>query len=193
MIIPPDLRVERRHNATPKDQRNPFQRDRDRILYASAFRRLAGITQIARAGESDLLHSRLAHTLKAAQVGRRLAEYVMANQPTEAEHIGVHPEVVEAACLAHDLGHAPFGHLGEQVLNRLVLKTEADGFEGNAQTFRILTKLAVRFETCEGLDLTRATLAACMKYPWVRDSRDRKRRRNGGSIRQNSRTLNSSD
>ena len=104
-----------------------------------------------------------------AQVGRRLAEYVIANQTPEAITLGVDPEVVESACLAHDLGHPPFGHLGEEVLNELVLENEdQDGFEGNAQSFRILTKLAVRFVACEGLDLTRVTLAACIKYPWRR-------------------------
>lgn len=72
MIIPSGLRSDRRHNATPGDQRQAFQRDRDRILYSSAFRRLAGITQIARAGEADVFHTRLAHTLKVSQVGRRL-------------------------------------------------------------------------------------------------------------------------
>ena len=78
---------------------------------------------------------------------------------------------MEAACLAHDLGHPPFGHLGEKVLNDLVLDAgNGDGFEGNAQSFRVLTKLAVRYTECQGLDLTRATLAASIKYPWVRDA-----------------------
>lgn len=104
-----------------------------------------------------------------AQVGRRLAEYVIANHARESLTLGVSPEVVEAACLAHDLGHPPFGHLGEQTLNTLTLPHDPGGFEGNAQSFRILTKLAVRFENCPGLDLTRATLAACLKYPWTRD------------------------
>jgi dGTPase len=170
VIIAGDRRQVRRHAATPEDQRNEFQRDRDRILYSSAFRRLAGITQIARAGEADVFHTRLAHTLKVAQVGRRLAEYVIETQPDECEVLGVHQEVVEAACLAHDLGHPPFGHLGEQVLNGLVTaEHDEGGFEGNAQSFRILTSSAVRFADCDGLDLTRATLAACIKYPWERD------------------------
>jgi len=170
LIIPGAERVIRHHSASPEDQRTPYQRDRDRILYSSAFRRLAGITQVARAGESDVFHTRLAHTLKVAQVGRRLAEVVMRNQTAEAVTLGVDPEVVEAACLAHDLGHPPFGHLGEKVLNELVtIQGDQDGFEGNAQSFRVLTKLAIRFNRCDGLDLTRATLAACIKYPWRRD------------------------
>jgi dGTPase len=172
VIISAARRKDRRHAATPEDQRNQFQRDRDRILYSSAFRRLAGITQIARAGEADVFHTRLAHTLKVAQVGRRLAEYVIEKQPKECAVLGVDPEVVESACLAHDLGHPPFGHLGEQVLSKLVTDAhEEDGFEGNAQSFRILTSSAVRFADCDGLDLTRATQAACIKYPWYRDRR----------------------
>jgi dGTPase len=128
-------------------------------------------TQIARAGEADVFHTRLAHTLKVAQVGRRLAEFVIARQTPTAITLGVDAEVVEAACLAHDLGHPPFGHLGEETLNDLVLGDgDDDGFEGNAQSLRILSKLAVRFTACDGLDLTRATLAACIKYPWRRDA-----------------------
>ena len=181
MIITGDrARRERRHSATVDDQRGPFQRDRDRVLYCSAFRRLAGVTQIARAGEADFFHTRLTHTMKVAQVGRRLAEHILHDQPTEADALGLDAEVVETACLAHDLGHAPFGHLGETVLNRLVLdKGDQDGFEGNAQSFRIITKLAVRFE-CDGLDLTRATLAACIKYPWYRDQRSENKSKKWG-------------
>jgi dGTPase len=162
-------RTRRRHNVAPDDQRGRFERDRDRILYSSAFRRLAGITQIVRAGESDAFHTRQQHTIKVAQVGRRLAQNCLRQQPELGKYLGVDPEVVEAACLAHDLGHPPFGHVGEHVLHDNVAKHDPDGFEGNAQTFRILTKLAVRFEECPGLDLTRATLAACLKYPWLRE------------------------
>ena len=111
-----------------------------------------------------MFHTRLQHTLKVAQVGRRLAQICKKNQPELCASLGVHEEVVEAACLAHDLGHPPFGHIAETVLNELVLKTDPDGFEGNAQSFRILSKLAVRY-ACPGLDLTRATLAACLNIP----------------------------
>ncbi|POR50012.1 deoxyguanosinetriphosphate triphosphohydrolase family protein [Bosea psychrotolerans] len=152
------------------DQRNPAQRDADRILYSSAFRRLAGITQIVRAGEADVFHTRQQHTFKVAQIGRRLAEKCYKANQKLAAAIGFIPDVVEAACLAHDLGHPPFGHRGEYALNDLVEQAgDPDGYEGNAQTFRIITKLAVRFEECVGLDLTRATLAATLKYPWMRD------------------------
>jgi len=173
--------------ASGLDQRDEFARDRDRILYCSAFHRLAGITQIVRAGELDIFHTRQQHTYKVAQIGRRLAEHRLSEQPEAAKLHGLHPEVVEAACLAHDLGHPPFGHAAETELDRLVcdpttvdgIKEDAapDGYEGNAQTFRILTKLAVRYSKDNpGLDLTRATLAATLKYPWLRDqSIDKKR------------------
>jgi len=131
---------------------------------------LAGVTQIVRAGEADFFHTRQQHTIKVAQVGRRLTQRCIVDFPHEADRIGLDPEVVEGACLAHDLGHPPFGHIGEASLDKLVVKAgQSDGFEGNAQSFRIITKLCVRFDNCAGLDLTRATLAACLKYPWFRD------------------------
>ena len=133
------------------------------------------MTQIVRAGEADVFHTRQQHTIKVAQIGRRLAQRICRDQPHEAAAEGVDPEVVEAACLAHDLGHPPFGHIGEDVLDELVRgKAEKDGFDGNAQSFRILTKLAVRFDTCDGMDLTRATLAASLKYPWFREKSGKK-------------------
>jgi len=174
--------------STSNDQRRAFERDRDRILYSSAFHRLAGITQIVRAGELDIFHTRQQHTYKVAQIGRRLAEYRLSQQPEAAKLHGLDPEVVEAACLAHDLGHPPFGHAAEYELDRLVREptlcggseddAAADGYEGNAQTFRILTKLAVRFgKDSPGLDLTRATLAATLKYPWLRDLSHEKKKK----------------
>lgn len=167
-----DYRKKRRHGTPKKDQRRPFEVDRDRIQYSSAFHRLAGVTQIVRAGESGVFHTRQQHTYKVAQVGRRLAQYCQSTNETLATKLGLDPEVVEAACLAHDLGHPPFGHAGEHTLNKLVEdKGDADGFEGNAQTFRIITKLAVRFPLIDGLDLTRVTLAGCLKYPWLRDKK----------------------
>lgn len=152
------------------DQRDQFAIDRDRIQYSSAFHRLAGVTQIVRAGESDIFHTRQQHTYKVAQIGRRLAELCRHQHKSICEVVGLDVEAVEAACLAHDLGHPPFGHAGEQVLNELIEESgDPDGFEGNAQTFRIVTKLSVRFTEVGGLNLTRAVLAACLKYPWHRD------------------------
>jgi dGTPase len=164
-------RATRRHALSRLDQRTPFQRDRDRILYCSAFRRLAGVTQIVAADEADVFHTRQQHTLKVAQLGRRLAQRCLENQREAATYLGLDPEVVEAACLAHDLGHPPFGHVGEKALHEKVMEAkDLDGYEGNAQSFRILTKLALRYEQRPGLDLTRATLAAVLKYPWFREA-----------------------
>ena len=128
-----------------------------------------------RASEADVFHTRQQHTIKVAQVGRRLGQKLLVEQPTEAAARGLDPEVVEAACLAHDLGHPPFGHIGEHTLDDLVKEAgDKEGFEGNAQSFRIVTKLAVRFPDHPGINLSRATLAACLKYPWTRGKTGKK-------------------
>jgi dGTPase len=171
-------RQERQHNPfgnqgdKPGENRRSFQVDRDRILYSSAFRRLAQITQVLTAQEGHVFHNRLTHSLKVAQVARRLAERLVAEQSQIAEAIGgVDPDVVEAAALAHDLGHPPFGHTAEEELDACARKAGlVDGFEGNAQSFRILTRLAIHRLDYYGLNLTRATLNAVLKYPWLRGS-----------------------
>lgn len=172
-----EQRLARRYKVSDPDQRGEFARDRDRILYSSAFHRLAGVTQIVKAGEEDVFHTRQQHTYKVAQIGRRVAEYLVRVQSDRTDEVGVHPEVVEGACLAHDIGHPPFGHAAEKELDKLVVEAElTEGFEGNAQTFRILTKLSVRYgPDWPGLDLTRATLAATLKYPWLRDKENEKK------------------
>jgi dGTPase len=180
-------RQQRQHNPfgsqgdKPGDNRQSFQVDRDRILYSSAFRRLAQITQVLTAQEGHVFHNRLTHSLKVAQVARRLAERLVAEQPKIAEAIGgVDPDVVEAAALAHDLGHPPFGHTAEEELDACARKAGlADGFEGNAQSFRILTRLAIHRLDYYGLNLTRATLNAVLKYPWRRspDSSNKRHRK----------------
>jgi dGTPase len=154
----------------PLDQRTAGQRDRDRILYTPFFRRLAGVTQVVAPTEGRVFHNRLTHTLEVAQAGRRAAEYLIQSQHHLVAVVGgLDPEVVEAASLAHDLGHPPFGHIAEKELDRLVYDARVlDGFEGNAQSFRIVTKLARRHESFVGLNLTRATLNAILKYPWLR-------------------------
>ena len=154
----------------PGDSRKSFQVDRDRILYSSAFRRLAQITQVVTPHEGHVFHNRLTHSLKVAQVARRLAERLVAEQPEIAIVIcGVDPDVVESAALAHDLGHPPFGHTAEEQLDDCAVKAGlTDGFEGNAQSFRILTRLAIHRIDYYGLNLTRATLRAVLKYPWLR-------------------------
>lgn len=158
------------------DRRSEFARDRDRILYSSALRRLAGVTQVVSAGEGHVFHNRLTHTLKVAQLARRLAEGFAARYAEElgSTNESIEPEVVEAAALAHDLGHPPFGHIGEQTLRACVRNAGLpEGYEGNAQSFRIVNRLAEYRAKIQGLDLTRATRAAILKYPWFYNANPR--------------------
>lgn len=154
------------------DDRSHYQRDRDIILYTSAFKRLSGITQVTSSYTGHVFHNRLTHSLQVAQVGRSLAQKLLFREKTRhlANQVQLIPEAVEAGCLAHDLGHPPFGHVAEEVLNELVGE-DAEGFEGNAQSLRILTELAFRASKFPGLNLTRATLRAVLKYPWTFERR----------------------
>ncbi|MFD2093407.1 deoxyguanosinetriphosphate triphosphohydrolase family protein [Blastococcus deserti] len=154
--------------ATPNDPIPAFSRDRQRILASDVFRRLGGVTQVTTdLGESQLLYNRLTHSLRVGQIGRMITEGLVRNWPHE-NLAPPNADVVEAAGLAHDLGHPPFGHIGEQALDQLALEENLDGYEGNAQTFRIVTKLATNTQGSHGLNLTRATLNAVLKYPWFR-------------------------
>jgi dGTPase len=151
--------------------RNAFERDRDRILYSASFRRLAVVTQVLSPTEGFAGHNRLTHALKVGQVSRRLAQRLI--RKSDADFVdslgGIDPDVAESAGLAHDLGHPPFGHVAEEELNKVVMAAGVtDGFEGNAQSFRIVTKTEIREPSMPGLDLTRATLGALLKYPWLK-------------------------
>ena len=180
-------RYARMHVPSRRDHRTEGEHDRDRVLYSSAFRRLVGVTQVASAIDGHVFHNRLTHTLEVAQIAHRTAQRLVKEQPDVAKDLGgVDPDVAEAAALAHDLGHPPFGHVGEEKLQELVegyeksaglKERERDSFEGNAQSFRIVTNLAFRHEASPGLDLTRATLAAILKYPWFRNTADPERKK----------------
>lgn len=153
---------------------SPFRADRDRVASSPFFGRLAGVTQVVSpSGSGLLLHNRLTHSLKVAQIARAIAERLTADPEIDAllEKLGgCDPDVVEAAALAHDLGHPPFGHLGEEILDRIARHrfNLPDGFEGNAQSFRIVTTTDARGPRGVGLDLTAAVRAALLKYPWTR-------------------------
>jgi dGTPase len=171
------------HKPEPDDRgryRNEAQRDRDRIMYSSAFQRLGGVTQVTESELGFTFHTRLTHSLKVAQVTRRAVELLLQEADDPDGHVvgdavalvkTLNPDAAEASALAHDLGHPPFGHVAEAVLDRLSREAGGEGFQGNAQSFRIVTRLAIRAEAI-GLSLTRRTLDGSLKYPWPRDLND---------------------
>jgi dGTPase len=154
--------LEPRHRR-PEEHRTEFQIDRDRIIHSSAFRALQSKTQVFLSGEYDFYRTRLTHSMEVAQIGRSICAYLNHTSPVLPPEGKIDSDLVEAACLAHDLGHPPYGHRGERTLNRLMRPW--GGFEGNAQTLRLLTETIYEHG---GMSPSRGLLDAVLKYKTLR-------------------------
>ena len=143
------------------EYRNPFQIDRDRIIHSSAFRRLQSKTQVFLSGEYDFYRTRLTHSIEVAQIGRSICAWLTQQCEVLGDDCFIDPDLVESICLSHDLGHPPFGHAGERTLHTLM--EPYGGFEGNAQTLRILTQTLFS-EGRVGMNPSRALLDGVLKY-----------------------------
>ncbi len=146
------------------DYRSAFQIDRDRIIHSSEFRRLQGKTQVFLPGEYDFYRTRLTHSIEVAQIGRAICSFLRSKEKNIFnDEYFIDEDLVESICLAHDLGHPPFGHAGERTLNELMKKY--GGFEGNAQTLRMITEIFYRDnDKHRGMNPTRAFLDGILKY-----------------------------
>ena len=156
----------RRHAQAPAPTRSEFQRDRDRIVHSTAFRRLVYKTQVFLNHEGDLFRTRLTHSLEVAQLGRSIARSLQLNE-----------DLVEAVCLAHDLGHTPFGHAGQDALNECM--RDYGGFEHNLQSLRVVDTLEERYPDYDGLNLTFETREGILKHCSRRNAQLMERREPG--------------
>ncbi|MUT66600.1 deoxyguanosinetriphosphate triphosphohydrolase family protein [Paenibacillus sp. NEAU-GSW1] len=167
------LRIDEPVLGTFSEERDEYERDYARLIQSPAFRRLQGKSQVFGAGSGDYYRTRLTHSLEVSQIAREVARRLGKQYAflSKKEHPGLilDPAVVEIAALAHDLGHPPFGHKGEEVLNQLLMEHHGLKYEGNAQNFRILMFLEKRAGSGSGLDLTAASLLAINKYPYSLD------------------------
>ncbi|MFH5181378.1 deoxyguanosinetriphosphate triphosphohydrolase family protein [Paenibacillus sp. TAB 01] len=167
------LRINDTTHTKSSEERDEYEKDYARLIQSPAFRRLQGKSQVFGAGSGDYYRTRLTHSLEVSQIAREVARRMNKAYPFLAlkEHPGlvINPEVVEAASLAHDLGHPPFGHKGEEVLDHLLRADFGMAYEGNAQNFRILMFLEKRAGSGSGLDLTAAVLLGINKYPYCLD------------------------
>ena len=146
-----------------KDNRDPYHRDYARVVHSAAFRRLQAKTQVLGIGDSDFYRTRLTHTLEVSQIGESIAiNLKLKSKSLSITEILPDPILIRTICLAHDLGHPPFGHGGEVALNRCML--DYGGFEGNGQTLRIMSHLEP-YHKCLGMNLSRRTLLGVLKYP----------------------------
>lgn len=159
-----DIWTQRKQDATTSTWRDPYYRDRARIIHSAFFRRLQGKTQVLGLGESDFYRTRLTHSIEVAQIASGITEFLKYKYPTAVPN-DIYPTtpLIESISLIHDIGHPPFGHGGEVALNYMM--RNKGGFEGNAQTLRIATKLGESSAT-DGLNLTRRTLLGLIKYPY---------------------------
>lgn len=165
-------RRERIQSQRQGDHRSVYQRDKARILHSAAFRRLQAKTQVLGVGNGDFHRTRLTHSLEASQIGQGITIRLATKYPQYADRLGLDPTLIEGLCLAHDIGHPPFGHGGEIALNYMM--RDHGGFEGNGQTFRIITKLEPYTPT-NGMNLSRRSLLGLVKYPHFLDHLQKQR------------------